>query len=252
MRSGIVRRLGAFLAAAVLFGSGLAIPRAAQAQNTPPLVSTAGAIIPGGSVTTPNLNGQSSCAIALVSTTAFALTETFEGTVDGSTWTSVAASNTAGGAGGTMTTSAGIYVVPSASLIAVRVRNSAYTSGAGVATILCSSGSSGGLLGGAAATVVPRLLTSASATACSSIFTGPAALYFIENANAASQTVTLTIYDEGASPTCTTADTRGTYVLGAGQTIQFGPLGKGFVNGLSYTLSGALLTGGPILLQANK
>lgn len=95
----------------------------------------------------------------------------------------------------------------------------------------------------------PRVLTSASVTTCTNLIAGAFGLFWIENANAAAQTVTLTLFDDVGA--CASANVRGTYILGQGQVITWAG-GKSFNAGLSYTLSSALNSGGPVLIEASK
>lgn len=59
----------------------------------------------------------------------FVGTVTFEGTIDGSTWATIAARNMSDGAAVATATAAGLYQVPVAGLVQIRARISAYTSG---------------------------------------------------------------------------------------------------------------------------
>ncbi len=85
------------------------------------------------------------------------------------------------------------------------------------------------------------ILTSASATACTNLEISTTGILAEVINTGAAQSVFLTIYDEGTSPTCAAGDIiygdGSTLTIGAGQVITFGiPLGAG----LSYKLSGAL------------
>jgi hypothetical protein len=84
------------------------------------------------------------------------------------------------------------------------------------------------------------VLTPASATTITNLLTQAgtqfAELISIFNASDSPQTVVLTLFDEGASPTGATADQRFQGSLGAGQSILWR---MRLINGLSYTLSAA-------------
>jgi hypothetical protein len=73
-------------------------------------------------------------------------TLTFEGSVDGSTFVSLNATNVATSAGSTTTTANGVFAVSSSGLRFFRLRATAYTSGTAVVTI--SAGPGGGAGGG--------------------------------------------------------------------------------------------------------
>lgn len=84
------------------------------------------------------------------------------------------------------------------------------------------------------------ILTSASATACTSVTTSGAPSIVLDNTGA-QMTVFLQLYDEGATPTCAASD----LIYGDGTSIVLGPgqvvvLYQGVKNGLAYKLSGAL------------
>ena len=86
------------------------------------------------------------------------------------------------------------------------------------------------------------ILGSASATACTSLSTIASPAVVLDNVGPAT-TVFPEFYDEGASPTCATAD----LIFGDGATITLGPaaiitLYQGVRKGLAYKLSGALTT----------
>ena len=91
-------------------------------------------------------------------------------------------------------------------------------------------------------------ITSASATACSSIEingAGSGRLVSITNTGAA-QSVYLTIYDEGSSPTCAAGDLLygdgSTITLGAGQVVTLNiPVTAGIAYKLSAASTGAIL-----------
>lgn len=85
-------------------------------------------------------------------------------------------------------------------------------------------------------------ITSSSATSCTSITASARSLLSIWNAAAAAQTVTVSIYDEGASPSCASADLIYSGVLGGAQVITFPPFEQTdnwVKHGLAYTLSAA-------------
>jgi hypothetical protein len=63
-------------------------------------------------------------------------------------------------------------------------------------------------------------------------------------------TATMTLFNDNG--TCATADILGTYILGQGQVIFFSQLGKQFGTALSYTLSAAVATGGPVIIGASQ
>jgi hypothetical protein len=92
------------------------------------------------------------------------------------------------------------------------------------------------------------ILTSASATACTSLETataGVSALISITNQSATGQTQTISFYDEGASPSCANADGLYTIQLGASQSVLLNfPLSSG----LAYKLTGALTAGANIIV----
>jgi hypothetical protein len=88
---------------------------------------------------------------------------------------------------------------------------------------------------------VKTILTAASATACTNLEVSTVGILAEIINTGAAQTVFLTMYDEGTTPTCAAGDLiygdGTTLTLGAGQIITFGvPLSAG----LSYKLSGAL------------
>jgi hypothetical protein len=93
-------------------------------------------------------------------------------------------------------------------------------------------------------------ITSASPTTCTGIETNSNGMIAEIINTGAAQTVFLTVYDEGVSPTCAAADIiygdGTTLTLGAGQIVTFGvPLKAG----LAYKLSGAV--GANVLITRN-
>lgn len=86
------------------------------------------------------------------------------------------------------------------------------------------------------------ILTSASATACTSLSTSSSPAIVLDNVGPATS-IFPEIYDEGASPTCSAAD----LIFGDGSTITLGPaqiitLYQGVRKGVAVKLSGALTT----------
>jgi hypothetical protein len=80
------------------------------------------------------------------------------------------------------------------------------------------------------------ILTSSSATSCSSVALNASSIVGVINAATAAQTVTLSLYDEGLTPTCATGDLVYSVVLSASQVVTF----PAFVwRGLAYKLSAA-------------
>jgi hypothetical protein len=83
------------------------------------------------------------------------------------------------------------------------------------------------------------ILSSSSATACTSLevnATGSGRVLKVMDSSNAGQTVVLTLYDEGTSPTCVTADKIYAVQLLQGQVVTIDvPLAAG----LAYTLSAA-------------
>ena len=109
------------------------------------------------------------------------------------------------------------------------------------AGLLCDSTGSGLTSTGG---VVLNQLNSSSATACTNLVVGPVRLEEVWEA-ISTESVTLTLYNEGASPTCAAADAVATLanltgVSPTSQPIKFAALHPA---GLSYKLSGTL-TGG--------
>lgn len=83
-------------------------------------------------------------------------------------------------------------------------------------------------------------LTSSSTQTCTSIEVNPQGyLHKLIDASGAGQSATLTVYDEGASPTCAAADAIYTVVLLTGQAIT---LDIPLAHGLAYKLSAAAVS----------
>lgn len=114
----------------------LCLPAIARA-DVPFIQSTASLTAVGQSASLP-LSGQSSCAAVI--TGVYTGTNTFEGSVDGSTFVSVNNVFTVTGTpNGSTTTTTGTFIFPVGSYAVVRVRMSAFTSGSAGVTLACGS-----------------------------------------------------------------------------------------------------------------
>jgi hypothetical protein len=88
------------------------------------------------------------------------------------------------------------------------------------------------------------VLTSASATACTNIeISTTGSVVALVNSSSSGLSVTLNLYDEGASPTCANADLMFSVQMAASQVIL---LNVPVAAGISYSLSSALTAGGNI------
>jgi hypothetical protein len=97
------------------------------------------------------------------------------------------------------------------------------------------------------------VLTSASATACTSIAASAKELLAVVNTSTSAQTATLSFYDEGASPTCASADNIYSVVLSASQVVNFtvlsNEIGGYLAHGLAYSLSVAAANNVVVIYQ---
>jgi hypothetical protein len=83
------------------------------------------------------------------------------------------------------------------------------------------------------------IITPSTPISITSISTAPGVLVSVINANTSPQTITISFYDEGSSPSGNINDfIYGAYQLGAGQVVM---LNIPFTNGLAYSLSSACL-----------
>lgn len=73
--------------------------------------------------------GNRGAAVIQISGSMTNLTVTFEGTVDGTNWVAILATNRTSGTAATTATAAGIYHIPAQGVVKVRASISAWTSG---------------------------------------------------------------------------------------------------------------------------
>lgn len=139
---------------------------------------------------------------------------------------------------------AGGFPLPVSGSVSVNGTGTAGTPNAGVVTIQ-------GITGGTAINVtstgsnpLKTVLTSASATACTNIeVSTTGSVVELVNSSSSGLSVTLNLYDEGASPTCANADLMFSVQMAASQVIL---LNVPVAAGISYSLSSALTAGGNI------
>lgn len=219
---------------------------------------------PANSVVGIVASGTSSISVQVSGT--FSATAQIEAALDCINFSPLSLTPQTGGAATSTLTAAGIVSGSLTAPVCVQVRLTAFTSGTASVTISIASAGGGGGSGTLSGSVAqgnavsttsfaqawPMMFSpggipftasfnpNIAATTCTSVVASPLSWgVAITNASSAAQTVTLSLYNEGASPTCAAADLRYAIILGPSQTIVVPLPIAAWSAGLAYIFSGA-------------